>query len=206
MAQYHAAGGGSSAGLGGGDGAAAAAAASPPLYHVAAVDAGLALEPETLSYWGYDDGSGCLLVVKGGLAFAYDVSGGAPPGSPEQLRWTAALPDGPPVVALRLSLDGGLLAVQRSGSGVMLEFIDLASGNVFVQGTDRGRGEILSFFFTELPGSEVVLVTPAGLELLEFEELLASYPKYDLAVRKLTPNRAPQTPPPAAAAATVPAA
>ncbi|GIL46595.1 hypothetical protein Vafri_3562 [Volvox africanus] len=136
------------------------------LYHVAAIDQGLHLEPETLSYWGYDDGTNTLLVAKGGLVFAYDLSPGVVPGSPEQLRWTFPLADGPRVRALRLSLDGGLLAIQRSP--VMLEFVELATGNVFVQGTDRGRSEVLCFFFTELDGADVVLVTPTGLELLEF--------------------------------------
>ncbi|GLI64462.1 hypothetical protein VaNZ11_007734 [Volvox africanus] len=136
------------------------------LYHVAALDQGLHLEPETLSYWGYDDGTNTLLVAKGGLVFAYDLSPGVVPGSPEQLRWTFPLADGPRVRALRLSLDGGLLAIQRSP--VMLEFVELTTGNVFVQGTDRGRSEVLCFFFTELDGADVVLVTPTGLELLEF--------------------------------------
>ncbi|EFJ40813.1 hypothetical protein VOLCADRAFT_99285 [Volvox carteri f. nagariensis] len=153
---------------GGGDGS-----GGGTLHHVVAIDQGLHLEPETLSYWGYDDGTSTLLVVKGGLVFAYDLSPGVTPGSPEQLRWTFPLSDGPAVRALRLSLDGGLLAIQRSG--VMIECVELATGNVFVQarrgrggGTDRGRSEVSCFFFTELEGADVVLVTPAGLELLEF--------------------------------------
>ncbi|GLC43165.1 hypothetical protein PLESTB_000856200 [Pleodorina starrii] len=153
-------------GGGGGSAAAAGGNGNGALYHVAAVDQGLHLEPETLSYWGYDDGTSTLLVAKGGLVFAYDLSPGVAPGSQEQLRWTFPLADGPPVRALRLSLDGGLLAIQRSP--VMLEFVELATGNVFVQGTDRGRGEVLCFFFTELEGADLVMVTPGGMELLEF--------------------------------------
>ncbi len=139
----------------------------PPHYHVAAVDLGLQLEPETLQYWGYDDGTATLLVLKGGLVFAYDASQAAVPGSQELLKWTFPLPDGPPGVrSMRLSLDGATLAIQRSA--VLLELVDLATGNVFVQGSDKGKGEVLCFFFTELPGADVVLVTPAGLELYEW--------------------------------------
>ncbi|KAG2484707.1 hypothetical protein HYH03_016535 [Edaphochlamys debaryana] len=166
MASVGSAGAGPSSGHPHAHGSHAGLHVGPPLFHVAAVDQGLHLEPETLSYWGYDDGTATLLVVKGGLVFAYDLAPGLPPGCPDALKWTFPLADGPPVRALRLSLDGHILACQRSP--VLLEFVDLATGNVFVQGTDKGRGEVLTFFFTELPGAEVVLVTPTGLELLEF--------------------------------------
>ncbi|PNW79878.1 hypothetical protein CHLRE_08g370250v5 [Chlamydomonas reinhardtii] len=175
----------SAIGAAGGGAAASGSAASAggaggggPLYQVAAVDQGLNLEPETLSFWGYDDGSAVLLVVKGGLVFAYDMAPpppphqaaaglqglGGPPGGPDQLKWTFPLADGPPVRRMRLSLDGGLLALQRGGR--LLELVELATGNVFVQGTDKS--DLITFFFTELPGAEVVLVAPGGLEMYEF--------------------------------------
>lgn len=84
------------------------------LAHVLALDQGLHLEPETLEFMAYDDASSSLLVIKGGVMFAYDLSAGVAPGSQEQLKWTYPLQEGPPVLAARVSLDGGLVALQRS--------------------------------------------------------------------------------------------
>ncbi len=53
------------------------------------------------------------------------------PAPASQLRWTYPLADGPPVARMRLSPDGGLLAIQRGP--LLLEFVELSSGNVFVQ-------------------------------------------------------------------------
>lgn len=51
---------------------------------------------------------------------------------------------------------------------VLLEFVDLSTGNIFVHGSERGRAEVLTFFFTELPEAQVVLATSTGLELCSF--------------------------------------
>ena len=79
-----------------------------------ATDQGLHLEHETLEFMSYDDATAALLVIKGGVMFAYDLSPGVAPGSADQLKWTYPLQEGPPVRAARVSLDGGLLALQRS--------------------------------------------------------------------------------------------
>ncbi|MEW5318003.1 MAG: hypothetical protein WDW38_009257 [Sanguina aurantia] len=113
-----------------------------------------------------DDATSTLLVIKGGvLLFAYDLAVDAP-GAPEQLKWTYMLQEGPPVIAMRVSLDGKTLALQRSAH--LLEFVDLASGNVFVHGSHKGKSDILGFFFSEAPGADVVLVTRGGLELCQW--------------------------------------
>ena len=54
------------------------------------------------------------------------------------------------------------------GLQVLLEFVDLSTGNIFVHGSERGRAEVLTFFFTEMPEAQVVLATSTGLELCSF--------------------------------------
>jgi len=134
-------------------------------HHVYAADQGLGLSEETVEALHYDDTTQLLLAVKGGVVFAYDM-GGDTGGSPDTLVWTYPLQEGPSVRAARVSPDRGLLAVQRGPR--LLELVDLASGNCCVHASERGRHDILGFFFTEWPGAEVVVVTRGGLELCVF--------------------------------------
>jgi hypothetical protein len=76
------------------------------------------------------------------------------------------LQEGPPVIALRPSLDNRMLAVQRSAA--MLELVDLASGLCFVHSIHKGRGDILAFFFTDAPDTDMVIVTSRAVELNQF--------------------------------------
>jgi hypothetical protein len=76
------------------------------------------------------------------------------------------LQEGPPVIALRPSLDNRMLAVQRSAA--MLELVDLASGLCFVHSIHKGRGDILAFFFTDAPDIDMVIVTSRAVELNQF--------------------------------------
>lgn len=117
---------------------------------------------ETVDLMCYDDGTGLLLVLKGGLVFAYDTRCSRQSNG-DQLKFTYPLEAGPTVLALRCSLDCALLAVQRSN--VLLEFIDLATNNIFVHASRKGKDDVLGFFFTELAESEVVFVTSGGLEV-----------------------------------------
>jgi hypothetical protein len=100
----------------------------PALAHVYLSDAAVDLSNEDLSHLAFDDATGQLIAVKGGHVFAYAADGGA-------LRWMYPLQDGPPVIALRPSLDNRQLAVQRAPC--LLELVDLASGNCFVHSTHK---------------------------------------------------------------------
>ncbi|KAI8467181.1 MAG: hypothetical protein J3K34DRAFT_523928 [Monoraphidium minutum] len=139
--------------------AAAAAAAPPALAHVYMLDAAVDLSNEDLGHLAFDDATQQLLAVKGGHVFAHAAEGGA-------LRWMYPLQDGPPVLALRPSLDNRLLAVQRAPC--LLELVDLATGNCFVASTHKGRDRILGFFFTDAPGADVVIATDRGVEMHGF--------------------------------------
>jgi hypothetical protein len=59
-----------------------------------------------------------------------------------------------------------MLAVQRSAA--MLELVDLASGLCFVHSIHKGRGDILAFFFTDAPDTDMVIVTSRAVELNQF--------------------------------------
>jgi hypothetical protein len=76
------------------------------------------------------------------------------------------LQEGPPVVALRASLDNRMLAVQRSTT--MLELVDLTRGNCFVHSIHKAKGEILTFFFSESPSTDLVIVTTRAIEMMQF--------------------------------------
>lgn len=77
-----------------------------------------------------------------------------------------ALQEGPPVRALRASLDNSMLAVQRSAA--MLELVNLATGMCFVHSIHKGRGDILSFFWTDAPDTDMVIVTSRAVEINQF--------------------------------------
>jgi hypothetical protein len=72
---------------------------------------------------------------------------------------------GPPITAVRASLDGNFTALQRSK--LQIEFLDHSTGNMFIETPqNRGAGVILhGFFWTDAVGAEFVLVTSMGLEL-----------------------------------------
>ncbi|WIA12365.1 hypothetical protein OEZ85_012414 [Tetradesmus obliquus] len=134
------------------------------IAHVYLLELGPDIGHEEVEFVTYDDATQQLLVVKGGHVFAYDVSKG--PAGHSSLKWMYPLQEGPPVIALRPSLDNRLLAVQRSAA--MLELVDLASGLCFVHSIHKGRGDILCFFFTDAPDTDMVIVTSRAVELNQF--------------------------------------
>lgn len=62
-----------------------------------------------------------------------------------------------PVLGVRFSLDGKILAVQRSHHEV--EFINKETGMVFRQQCKPGTERILGLFWTDCPTCDLVLVT-----------------------------------------------
>lgn len=80
--------------------------------HVYAADVGVSLQNETVDAIHYDDATQVLMVVKGGVVFAYDLAMDAP-GHHEQLIWTYPLLEGPRVTSMRCSLDHKMLGCLR---------------------------------------------------------------------------------------------
>ena len=112
----------------------------------------------------YDDGNRLLLVASGGTVLGYAVDA---PRSPDSASTaapsTTAVGEGP-VHAARFSLDGKVLAVQRSATDI--EFIPSGDdGGTFWQRCRRGNENILGFFWASSAGVDFVLATTGGLEL-----------------------------------------
>jgi hypothetical protein len=74
---------------------------------------------------------------------------------------------GPPITAVRASLDGNFTALQRSK--LQIEFLDHSNGNMFIEtpqyNTKNGGTVLHGFFWTDVPDAEFVVVTSMGLEL-----------------------------------------
>ncbi|KAL4523794.1 hypothetical protein Ndes2437A_g00367 [Nannochloris sp. 'desiccata'] len=73
---------------------------------------------------------------------------------------------GPPITAVRASLDGNFTALQRSK--LQIEFLDHSNGNMFVETPQQNKSAsavLHGFFWTDAPEAEFVLVTSMGLEL-----------------------------------------
>ena len=105
--------------------------------HVRAAEQGLNLQHDTVDCMSHDDVSGLLLVAKGSVVFAFDLAGQRPQGCHDQLRFATPLADGPRVTAMRCSGDGRMLSLQRGAR--LIEFVEVATGNMFVAGSDKGR-------------------------------------------------------------------
>ncbi|KAJ7568420.1 hypothetical protein O6H91_01G032200 [Diphasiastrum complanatum] len=106
----------------------------------------------------YDDANKLLLVPSPGKVFSWPVNSYPPPENPS----TTFIKDGP-VFAVRFSLDGKILAVQRSGQEI--EFVNREDCTEFRQRCKSGTDRILGFFWTDCPSRDIVFVTTSGLEI-----------------------------------------
>lgn len=109
----------------------------------------------------YDDGNRLLLVASGGSVLSYAVD---MPRSSEATAPSSTVVGEGPVFAARFSLDGRVLAVQRSLTDV--EFLPSGDGGgAFWQRCRRAGETILGFFWASSAGVDFVLATTGGLEL-----------------------------------------
>mmetsp|Transcript_34517 Transcript_34517/g.47834 ORF Transcript_34517/g.47834 Transcript_34517/m.47834 type:complete len:727 (+) Transcript_34517:464-2644(+) len=131
------------------------------LAHVALKPLGVKLDPSSTAHITYDDGCRVLLVAEQDRLFSWPVermSQVETQGITPTAKISSLSPG--PVLGARYSLDGSVLAIQRSS--VALELIP-ESGGAFWQ---RVQGPLLlGFFWVSTPDCDLVLVTPAGLEL-----------------------------------------
>jgi hypothetical protein len=70
---------------------------------------------------------------------------------------------GAPVIAAATSLDGRIIALQRSAASI--EFVARDSPNIFLQGSWRGKSAVIGFFWASAAECDLVMVTRSGLEL-----------------------------------------
>jgi hypothetical protein len=125
----------------------------------------LSFAADNVTSVSYDDGNRLLLVTTGSSVLSYPV---------DVPRWSetagavsptvTAVGEGP-ALAARFSLDGKVLAVQRSATDV--EFVTSPGGGsaVFWQRCRRAGETILGLFWASSAGVDFVLATTGGLEL-----------------------------------------
>lgn len=106
----------------------------------------------------YDDGNRLLLVPSPNKVFSWPVSRYAQLDSP-----SITVVDDGPVLAVRFSLDGKILAIQRSDYEI--SYFNRENGLKFSQPCRSRTERILGFFWTDCPTCDIVYVTSSGLEL-----------------------------------------
>jgi len=119
--------------------------------------------PAAVTNVSYDDGNALLLVTERNILYSWPVNAGAADGDAIAAPNTCVLTEGP-VLATRFSLDGSLLAIQRTSRDV--EFVNRDKGSVFWQRCRRGE-PLIGFFWVNTPECHLALVTAAGLELYQ---------------------------------------
>ncbi|KAK9835222.1 hypothetical protein WJX81_006819 [Elliptochloris bilobata] len=97
------------------------------------------------------------LVLANSEVAAYSL---ASPGAPPRVT---RIEEGAPVIAVRASPDGRMLALQRTPA--FLEVVDTGSGRMLVAAPARRGAPLVGFFWTAAPGADLVMATAAGLEL-----------------------------------------
>ncbi|KAK9823149.1 hypothetical protein WJX72_000636 [[Myrmecia] bisecta] len=128
-----------------------------PSPHVLLQDTGIRFESSGNSL-RYDDVSLQLLAVRGQDVVTHRLA----PGKAVQVT---PVGDGPPIMAVRASGDGSLLAVQRSP--LQLQFVHRSTLNMFVQGANQRNSPITGFLWARSGDCDFVMVTPTGLELFQ---------------------------------------
>eukprot|EP00775_Hariotina_reticulata_P006472 gene6472-6700_t len=170
------------------------------IAHVYLLDLGPDLSHEDVDYVTYDDATQQLLVAKGGHVFAYDVSKG--PVGDTSLRWmyplqchlglfrllllrmtggqhAAAGGGGGGAAAAGGSASCGTAAVSgQPPAGSAAQPGNAGAGMCFVHSIHKGRGDILTFFFTDAPDTDLVIVTSRAAELTQFAARLELYRFY----------------------------
>lgn len=124
---------------------------------VTLVPSGLRFDARSASLLHVDDAAGLLLAVVGSEVAAYSL---AQPGAPPRLT---RIEEGAPVTAVRCSLEGSHLALQRTPA--YLEIVGRDSGTMLVASPARRGAALVGFFWTHAPGCDLVMATAAGLEL-----------------------------------------
>lgn len=127
-------------------------------FHVQATGPALSFDTADCHAVFYDDGNRQLLVAASSRVLSYPVDGRAADAGPTLSTDTGV----GPVLAARFSLDGKVLALQRSATDV--EFI-VSGGASFWHRCKRPGEHLLGFFWPASVGVDFVLATSGGLEL-----------------------------------------
>ncbi|KAJ8621406.1 hypothetical protein MRB53_029935 [Persea americana] len=111
----------------------------------------------------YDDGNKLLIAPVLNEVFSWKTS---PFTSFHDAPSSDTLGEGP-VLSIRYSLDGKVIAVQRSNHEI--EFRNRETGECFSQRCTSESEGILGFFWTDCPSCDLVLIKTSGLDLFSYE-------------------------------------
>lgn len=114
-------------------------------------------KPQGLTW--YDEGPQYIFLGGGNRVAAYSLTSGN-----QRPVWVVSAGDGEAITALRASLDGSVLAVQRSSA--FLQFVHVRSSKMFVQGP-KSKAHLLCFFWCPSSACDFVMATSHGLELYQ---------------------------------------
>uniref|UniRef100_A0A7I4E154 Mic1 domain-containing protein n=2 Tax=Physcomitrium patens TaxID=3218 RepID=A0A7I4E154_PHYPA len=106
----------------------------------------------------YDDGNKLLLVPAPSKVYSWPTN----QHPPAELPGVTDIKEGP-ILGVRYSLDGKILAIQRTNQEI--EFVNKESCTGFKQQCRSGSDRIFGFFWTDCPACDIVFVTTSGLEM-----------------------------------------
>ncbi|KAI3926945.1 hypothetical protein MKX01_032860 [Papaver californicum] len=127
----------------------------------------------------YDDANKLLLSPTAGQIFAWKTNSLAQQSTP-----TSDPVEEGPVLSIRYSLDGKVIAIQRSN--IEIEFRNRETGKAFVQKCKSESESILGFFWTDCPTCDLIVIKTCGLDLCTYEPGLKALRLVD--TRKLNVN------------------
>ncbi|XP_030457858.1 uncharacterized protein LOC115678616 [Syzygium oleosum] len=109
----------------------------------------------------YDDGNKIILSPANDQVYSWKVV----PFDPAVAPISDSISDGP-ILAIRFSLDGKLIAIQRSNHEI--QFQHRETGETFSQTCKSESENILGFFWTDCPLCDLVFVKTSGLDLFAY--------------------------------------
>ncbi|XP_024923255.1 uncharacterized protein LOC107434407 isoform X2 [Ziziphus jujuba] len=110
----------------------------------------------------YDDGNKLLISPKSDQVFSWKTAPFAPSVTPN----CDSISEGP-ILSIRYSLDGKLIAIQRSTTEI--QFWHRESGQHFSEKCRPEAESILGFFWTDCPLGDIVIVKTSGWDLLAYK-------------------------------------
>ncbi|KAK3405622.1 hypothetical protein EUGRSUZ_K01855 [Eucalyptus grandis] len=109
----------------------------------------------------YDDGNKIILSPANDQVYSWKVV----PFDPAAAPISDSISDGP-ILAIRFSLDGKLIAIQRSNHEI--QFQHRETGETFSHTCKSESENILGFFWTDCPLCDIVFVKTSGLDLFAY--------------------------------------
>lgn len=110
----------------------------------------------------YDDGNKLLICPTSDQVFSWKTG----PFDPDVAPTCDSISEGP-ILSIRFSLDGTMMAVQRSN--VEIQIWDRQTGESFSQKCKPESESILGFFWTDCPSCHIVVVKTSGVDLFAYD-------------------------------------